>query len=566
MSELESYPKRMESVAGQAVVEAEDLRVAMFLMGNQPAKMANYLALTTFEPEEFVSRTSLEQRVAALQGDTCGWVPSPQTLLNYCKESLLPVGFVEFGSVSGKVKNSEIPATRLTQKGRELGGIVAGALLSLELQSINELEAGTPDPPSLQDVMGRVFYKDGRLSGAPTRFAIYETLMQLSPGEGLALVELRRKLDLGHTTVLGAVQDLCNLNILCKEDNFNEKRRLTMSPDLLHANVSLLWANESMAVLAGMKELLKEGRTQVTNADIVARAQQIQPQLSRNKISRALNRWLAHPSHASHVQEVKITNNRRHHTQISVSEERRDYLAKLLNIRRLLTEDSEMGDSFRETAMQEAERIASSPQDIARLMRRAKSKTKGLTPEGTVYWMDDLASFIPPEGISMVELHRKVTERIGKDLVYRAFRDRVNRLQGMVIDITECAPERGRPGKPDGYVTLAGQFPGLAAASRSKVRVFPNNWADSAACSQVDPDLFYPIGGDNGVVTAATQAQADKAKAICQSCPVRLACLKVALDIGEKDAVRGGVWFKLRSQELSPKFIKNIQDTVKVEN
>lgn len=59
------------------------------------------------------------------------------------------------------------------------------------------------------------------------------------------------------------------------------------------------------------------------------------------------------------------------------------------------------------------------------------------------------------------------------------------------------------------------------------------NWRDAAACSQADPELFFPVG-----TTGPAVQQTDQAKRICRSCPARSSCLEWALDHG----VSAGVW------------------------
>lgn len=55
-------------------------------------------------------------------------------------------------------------------------------------------------------------------------------------------------------------------------------------------------------------------------------------------------------------------------------------------------------------------------------------------------------------------------------------------------------------------------------------------WRQRAACRGVDPDIFYP----------ASDEEAEAAKAICATCPVREACLEYALANRERDGVWGG--------------------------
>ncbi len=55
-------------------------------------------------------------------------------------------------------------------------------------------------------------------------------------------------------------------------------------------------------------------------------------------------------------------------------------------------------------------------------------------------------------------------------------------------------------------------------------------WRNRAACRGIDPDVFFPV----------TEEDADEAKAICNACPVREACLEFALAAREKEGVWGG--------------------------
>ncbi|MEU1621071.1 WhiB family transcriptional regulator [Streptomyces sp. NPDC008238] len=61
------------------------------------------------------------------------------------------------------------------------------------------------------------------------------------------------------------------------------------------------------------------------------------------------------------------------------------------------------------------------------------------------------------------------------------------------------------------------------------------NWREAAACSEEDPELFFPISGSGlGMV------QIGEAKAVCHRCPVRERCLEWALGAGPMEGVWGG--------------------------
>lgn len=56
------------------------------------------------------------------------------------------------------------------------------------------------------------------------------------------------------------------------------------------------------------------------------------------------------------------------------------------------------------------------------------------------------------------------------------------------------------------------------------------NWRNRAACRGIDPDIFFPV----------TDEEAEPAKAVCNACPVREACLEFALAAREREGVWGG--------------------------
>jgi WhiB family redox-sensing transcriptional regulator len=57
-------------------------------------------------------------------------------------------------------------------------------------------------------------------------------------------------------------------------------------------------------------------------------------------------------------------------------------------------------------------------------------------------------------------------------------------------------------------------------------------WRDHAACREVDPDLFFPVG-----TSGPSLLQIDEAKQICRTCPVCGPCLRWAVDNSA-----AGVW------------------------
>ncbi|WP_030749043.1 WhiB family transcriptional regulator [Streptomyces griseus] len=66
-------------------------------------------------------------------------------------------------------------------------------------------------------------------------------------------------------------------------------------------------------------------------------------------------------------------------------------------------------------------------------------------------------------------------------------------------------------------------------------------WRTAAACQEVDPDLFFPVGSG-----APALAQEEEAKRVCRRCPVREPCLGAAL---AQPRPPSGVWGGLTEAE-----------------
>ncbi|GAA4846318.1 WhiB family transcriptional regulator [Kitasatospora terrestris] len=79
------------------------------------------------------------------------------------------------------------------------------------------------------------------------------------------------------------------------------------------------------------------------------------------------------------------------------------------------------------------------------------------------------------------------------------------------------------------------------------VEVVPSPDGDlhGAACAGVNPDLFFPEvepeDADDPVAAEAAEFASRRAKAICATCPVREACLALALRRRERYGIFGGL-------------------------
>ena len=62
------------------------------------------------------------------------------------------------------------------------------------------------------------------------------------------------------------------------------------------------------------------------------------------------------------------------------------------------------------------------------------------------------------------------------------------------------------------------------------------DWRHIAACREVDPELFFPIGNSGPALL-----QIEEAKQVCRRCSVLDECLRWAIDSGQDAGVWGGM-------------------------
>ena len=91
----------------------------------------------------------------------------------------------------------------------------------------------------------------------------------------------------------------------------------------------------------------------------------------------------------------------------------------------------------------------------------------------------------------------------------------------------EADTERGVPMGKKMAARVIRQAEPLGRAGRT------TSWRDAAACFGTDPEVFFPVSS-----SGPAQADVVAAKRLCGQCPVKVACLRWALDHG----VTAGVW------------------------
>ena len=60
-------------------------------------------------------------------------------------------------------------------------------------------------------------------------------------------------------------------------------------------------------------------------------------------------------------------------------------------------------------------------------------------------------------------------------------------------------------------------------------------WRQHAICRDTDPDLFFPVG-----TTGQALVQIERAREVCNQCPVKGDCLEFALETNQDSGIWGG--------------------------
>ena len=62
-----------------------------------------------------------------------------------------------------------------------------------------------------------------------------------------------------------------------------------------------------------------------------------------------------------------------------------------------------------------------------------------------------------------------------------------------------------------------------------------DHWRSDSACRDTDPDLFFPVG-----TTGQALVQIERAREVCNQCPVKRDCLEFALETNQDSGIWGG--------------------------
>lgn len=493
------------------------------------------LAVLDQTPDEFVSGSELCHRLDEAQGDRPGWEFSGSTRttapLSYCTRSLLAAGLVEMGSKEGL--RGPIRAAKITTLGSTLWPAVAGTYLPWERRY--------PDF-SLVEVLGEV--RGARKRGPSTRLRIFEYLLQRPEGYA-STREVQRAAGLSSTGgTAGIVQELCHIGLLESQSRYGPAQRVfNLSSPVEMTNLHFSQANiEVQAIVGGLRALWESGVREVDGSTIVRSAQQLHPELDSRDVWTRFIQWMSHRKRDSFVAELALGDNKLQHTKIRIPDGCKEPLLEFLQLRDKLATD----EAFRKDVSVVGYR-SMLPSNMARYLKKARRDSHTFDAQDEAEWERTMYECMPLEGASLRDLYYIMRKQTGNNVHEKSFRRRIFTMS----DTVQISNKVGQEGvTSEGYAQL-------------RTHHFPRNWRDRAICTTrgLDPELFHPSEADSA---AAAETKMKQGVIHCLRCPVRRACLRIAVDHSEPTGVWGGMTAD-KIQRLSPAQKTNIRASILID-
>ena len=113
---------------------------------------------------------------------------------------------------------------------------------------------------------------------------------------------------------------------------------------------------------------------------------------------------------------------------------------------------------------------------------------------------------------------------------------RFDTLDPWRTEVPTSAPSAPHPSIPlEHNVSILASSLALGSADYS--------WRIDAICKDTDPELFFPVG-----TTGQALLQIDRAKQVCDECPVKIECLDFAIETNQDSGIWGGTSEEERRQ------------------
>lgn len=476
-----------------------------------PGKMITFLAVGTFPPEKKVTISDVAERSNELQSPYETRHVKAANVKKHCK-TLVAAGLIELEK--GRVPDSVGPAYILhrTEKGVTAGVAASGAMLGLQLE--------VPEEGFLERTMS-IRADTARDNPRP---AFYERLLS-GPA---SITELATAANISMARTTHFVQRLCDDNVLLHQNFIGPENHtyLLATGDFPAAPKNHI----TDYVLEAAQTLRARNSRIVTGQDLLDEVNRVNPRLPRDTVWHALRTWMAYEPHRRGL--IRPQDEWGARSRVDIIPSLVPYIKKMIEMRRLLMGEDKEARDFQAQAREDAQEIVNSPELVAQALGY-KSGYTAQTDAGnnwrgaaeSIYFSRLEAGELK---LSLDELHQQAMERTGRRISIKHFRAHLLGSSRLMLR----------------YEPLQTRNTRLAKYVIGKNIVLSMDWS-KAACKDEDPEPFFPFD-----TTEISVAQADRAKKICESCPVKMPCLGLAIDGRIKRGVRGGIWLD-RPEELT---------------
>lgn len=478
-----------------------------------PGKMITFLAVGTFPPEKKVTFSDVAEKANGLQSPYETRDVKAANVKKHCK-TLVAAGLIELEK--GRVPGSTAYILRQTEKGVTAGVAISGAMLGLQLE--------VPEEGFLERTMN-IRADTARDNPRP---AFYERLLS-GPA---SITELAKFADISMSRTTHFVQCLRDDNVLLHQNFIGpENHKYRLAAGKFPAAPKNHVVSYVLEAAHRLRKTLRAGDSHiVTGQDLLDEVHRANPRFSRDAVWHALRTWMAYEPHRRGlIQPVDEWGAR---SRVDIMPALTPYIKKMLEMRRLLVGEDDEARDFQAQAREDAGEIIKSPELVAQALGY-RSGYSAQADAGNWKGAAESIYFSRLESgelkLSLDELHRLAMEHTGRRISVKQFRGRLLESSALMLRYEPLQTRNARLAK---YVI-------------GKNIVLSMDWA-KAACEDEDPEPFFPLD-----TTEISVAQADRAKEICESCPVKIPCLRLALDGHIRRGVRGGIWLD-RPEELTP--------------
>jgi len=344
---------------------------AMYLLGNA-GKMVTLLAFYSLGERPGTSY-ALKQRIGQMQeGAQETWQPHTTLIESYCEDAFLPTKLIEYANQGTDVAEGRKykTAMRLNEKGLTLGMGVVGALTAVELRTLTQKGDEANKRLPLPVAIGRTMLTKNGVQGAPTRFAVFESLLD-NPA-GVAHGELQARANITSPATVRLMARLMELNLITKHQDYGGNRPFKLLPELTQRKAIRATTPHAKVIVETLVRLQAAGTKELTGEEIINHIMAAQPDFDQQEVNTIFRQWCF-----KHRSLLSPANTQSELVRYTLNDEYRAFIQELVDIKRNLVKPDPKAEAWRQKSWQYAVELTrknrSNAKKIALLMTSVRA-------------------------------------------------------------------------------------------------------------------------------------------------------------------------------------------------